>query len=118
MNDKRSFLIKKYLFNIPILLLAGILLSIVLSTYLKSGRLIVLSLIGTVIVTLVSSVFNLIYFIPLKLMVARFLIPGLLTFILLLFTTDSILTGLGMVNLLLGFLWNKKWEKLNNKFKD
>ncbi|MEL7147909.1 MAG: hypothetical protein AAFO69_16165 [Bacteroidota bacterium] len=98
----------EYITSTLVVLFSGILLNTIISYSLELSQLFVLGVVGSIVITLISSFWNLLYFLPLPGTAYNFLLPGILTLLTVLAAWWSSVTdvyflgGIAIFNLLAG----------------
>lgn len=112
MKNKQTLIY--YLLTLLMLLIGGALLSVILSFIKNDNHILILILVGTLFATIACSILNLMYFLPQSFNKYKFVVPGILSVIIVAFEYRMNITELmifefyGETNLLLGVIWTSK----------
>lgn len=112
MKNKQTLIY--YLLTLLMLLIGGALLSVILSFIKNDNHILILILVGTLFATIACSILNLMYFLPQSFNKYKFVVPGILSVIIVAFEYRMNITELmifefyGVTNLLLGVIWTSK----------
>ncbi len=114
--------IKYYFLALIAPLIGGVILSVVLSMMNNDKHILILILVGTMLATIGCSILNLMYFLPQSFTKYKFILPGIVSVIIVAYEYRMNLSDLlifefyGVINLVSGVIWTSKMNlKLKRK---